>query len=449
MSLGAALNSAVSGLSAQSAALSVISANIANASTTGYKTATTSFDTLVAANVASAGGTSDGEGVSTSETQAMSTQGEITSTSVTTNMAIDGSGYFVASASATGTSAGTDVYTRDGSWAPDNNGYLVNTSGDYLMGYATSSTGAVESSSAGSLAGLTAIQIPLTTPVTPTTTSTVVANFPADAATGATVTVPTTAIDSLGETQDVDQTWTKGAVDPTTGDTTWTLTMADPTTTTAATATTAATTATSGTTAGVTATLTFNSSGQLVSQDVNGVQTDSPSTSLGVIPVTLDLNSGATSSFNLNMSAVTQTASSADDGAITITSNTSDGTTAGAFVSASVSAAGQVTATYSNGSATTNVIVADVPIATFADQEGLTELSGSTYAATAASGSTTLSTAGTSGAGSITGEALEASTTDTATEFNKMIVAQQAYSAAAQVVTYVDKMFDSLIQAVG
>jgi flagellar hook protein FlgE len=193
--------------------------------------------------------------------------------------------------------------------------------------------------------------------------------------------------------------------------------------------------------------VTFNSNGVLVSstQTVGGVTTTDATP--GVISgVTLTLASGATSTFALSLTGLTQTASAASDGAISITSNTSNGTTAGAFVSASVAKNGQVTATYSNGS---KVIVADVPIATFADQEGLDDLSGSTYASTAASGSTTLSAAGSSGAGTITGEALEASTTDTATEFNKMIVAQQAYSAAAQVVTYVDKMFDSLIQAVG
>ena len=51
-------------------------------------------------------------------------------------------------------------------------------------------------------------------------------------------------------------------------------------------------------------------------------------------------------------------------------------------------------------------------------------------------------------AGSLVASALEGSTTDTATEFNKMIIAQQAYSAASQVISATSDMFDTLIQAV-
>jgi flagellar hook protein FlgE len=56
--------------------------------------------------------------------------------------------------------------------------------------------------------------------------------------------------------------------------------------------------------------------------------------------------------------------------------------------------------------------------------------------------------AGSGGAGSINGSALESSTTDTNEEFSNMIAAQQAYSASAQVITAVNKMYDTLISAV-
>jgi flagellar hook protein FlgE len=55
---------------------------------------------------------------------------------------------------------------------------------------------------------------------------------------------------------------------------------------------------------------------------------------------------------------------------------------------------------------------------------------------------------GTNGAGTIYGSELEASTTDTNTEFSSMISAQQAYSAASQVISAVNEMFDTLISAV-
>jgi flagellar hook protein FlgE len=453
MSLNAALNSAVSGLTAQSTALSVISANIANASTTGYKTADTTFDTLVAESSANLTSTV-GEGVTTAQSQEMSAQGEVSSTTTSTNMAVNGTGFFVASASTANTSPGTDIYTRNGSWTQDANGYLINTSGDYLMGYPTDASGNVSTASGGTLAGLTAIKIPATTTVTPSTTATLVANLPAELATAGTVTtvngVSTTAtgqvtsssdvVDSLGVTQQIGQTWTKTGTDAA-GNTTWTLALAAPTST-------SDTSVATGTVSPNSATLVFNNSGVLVSSSQTsaaGVVT-ADATAGDLTGITLTLNSGATSTFALNLSGMTQTASAANDGKISITSSSSDGSTAGALSNVAVATNGDVTATYSNGA---NVIVAKVPLATFANQNGLTELNGSTYAATLASGSATLSAAGTNGAGKITGEALEASNTDTASEFNKMIVAQQAYSAAAQVVTYVDKMFESLIQAVG
>lgn len=438
MSLFAALNSAVSGLTAQSTSLSVISANIANASTTGYKTAETAFDTLVAQGSSNLNST-QGEGVSTTQTQEMSAQGEITSTTTTTNMAITNAGFFVASASATGTSAGADVFTRDGSWQKNSSGYLVNNSGDFLMGYATTPAGVPISVSAGTLGGLTPVKIPQTTTVTPSTEATLAANLPADAAVGASVTAPATVVDSLGVTQQVIETFTKGATDAS-GNTTWNVSLASPTSISNATAPT-------GTISPSTGTVTFNSSGVLTgsSLTVGGVTTAS-ATAGKLTGVALTLTSGATSTFGIDLTGLTQTASTDGLAKISITNNTSDGTSAGSLSSVAVAGDGDVTATYSNGA---SVIVAKVPLATFANQNGLTELNGSTYASTSASGTATLSTAGTNGAGTITGEALESSNTDTATEFNKMIVAQQAYSAAAQVVTYVDKMFDSLIQAVG
>jgi flagellar hook protein FlgE len=177
------------------------------------------------------------------------------------------------------------------------------------------------------------------------------------------------------------------------------------------------------------------------------------STSPSPVSLTLsNMTSGASdSTFTLNLGTagetdgLTQYASSGTTNEISITSSTNNGSSAGSLSSVAVGDDGLVTAKYSNGE---SLIVAKVPVATFADEEGLSQLSGSTYSASSQAGTAVLSTAGTDGAGSITGSALEASKTDTATEFNKMIVAQQAYSAAAQVVTYVDKMYSTLIQSI-
>ncbi len=432
MSLYSALNSAVSGLQAQSTALSAISTNIANASTTGYKIVDTDFDSLVAASTSSTSSASSaGGGVITSSFREMDTQGEVSSTATSTNMAINGSGYFVVSASATNTTAGTDLYTRDGSFSADANGNLVNDSGDYLMGYATDSTGTPTSTSAGTLAGLTAIVVPTNTTVSPTTTAALAANLPAGLAVGAGVTNSMTVVDSQGVSQTIDETWTKTAAN------TWSLALSSP-----------YTTAADGTKT-VTGTVADPSSAVTVTFDSNGVLS---STNPTPVAVTLALDSDATSSFTWNLGTagatdgLTQYASSDSTNELSVTSDTQNGTSAGALTATAISKAGVVTATYSNGQ---SIIVADVPVATFADEEGLIQLSGSTYSASSASGAATLAIAGTGSAGTISGSALEASTTDTAAEFDKMIVAQQAYSASAQVVTYVDKMFQTLIQAIG
>ena len=137
MSLSGAISAAVTALSAQSAALSLISNNLANSSTTAYKTTTASFASLLAGGGATSGVASGG--VSLSGISNISEQGLLTSTSVSTNIAIDGSGFFVASGRRRG---GGVYYTRNGEFEVNENGYLVN-NGYYLQGWETDSDGNV------------------------------------------------------------------------------------------------------------------------------------------------------------------------------------------------------------------------------------------------------------------------------------------------------------------
>lgn len=430
MSLNSALNSAVSGLRAQSTALSAISSNIANASTTGYRIEDVSFDSLVSASAATSTSLassdySTGDGVSTSTYRDMASHGEVTSTTDSTNMAISGDGFFVVSGSTTDVSPATDLYTRDGSFDTDGNGYLVNSSGDYLLGYATDSTGTPTNASAGTLSGLQPVQIPTTTTVAATTTATMAANLPAGLAVGSSVTSSMEVVDSLGVTQTIGQTWTKTAAN------TWTLSLSNPYSTDPSTPT--------GTVSPSSVTVTFDGNGVLQSTNPSPVDVTLSGMTSGAANSTFALNLGTAGKTD----GLTQYASTDSTNQISITSNTHDGSTAGSLSSVSVDSDGLVTAKYSNN---TSIIVAKVPVATFINEQGLTQLSGSTFMANSDSGSAVLASSGKDGAGSIVGSALEASSTDTATEFNKMIVAQQAYSAAAQVVTSVEKMFQTLIQ---
>ena len=109
MSLSGALNSAVSALSAQSTALAMISDNIANASTYGYKTVSASFESLLTGTSAS---TYSSGGVAVGTLSNISMQGLLTSSTTSTNMAIDGNGFFVVT---TGTGSTNTSYTHT-SW---------------------------------------------------------------------------------------------------------------------------------------------------------------------------------------------------------------------------------------------------------------------------------------------------------------------------------------------
>jgi flagellar hook protein FlgE len=131
-----ALTTAVSGLQAQSFALQNISGNIANSQTTGYKETDTYFEDLVSD---AALGQQTANGVTAGSVSTNTVQGTIQSTSVSTDMAINGDGWFVV-AKPIGTSdnqpvfSGVNDYTRAGDFQLNSGGYLVNGAGYYLMG---------------------------------------------------------------------------------------------------------------------------------------------------------------------------------------------------------------------------------------------------------------------------------------------------------------------------
>jgi flagellar hook protein FlgE len=132
-----ALNTAVGGLQAQSFALQNISGNIANASTTGYKGIDTSFEDLIPD--ATSPSRQVAGGVTAFAQATITTQGTVSTTTVATNMAINGDGFFsVQKSSGTvdniPTFNGVTDYTRRGDFQVNANGNLVNGAGYYLMG---------------------------------------------------------------------------------------------------------------------------------------------------------------------------------------------------------------------------------------------------------------------------------------------------------------------------
>jgi flagellar hook protein FlgE len=419
MSLSGALSSAISALNAQSASLAMISDNIANSQTTGYKTNTAMFEDLVTGSSSAASYSSGGV---TSGTRANITQqGLLTTTTNPTDVGIQGNGFFPVTTSLTG---GTQLYTRDGAFTPDSNGYLVN-NGSYLLGERTDASGNVVDNSLE----------PINTKIAPTngsatTETTFALNLPADAAGGATFTSSMSVYDSLGDANTVAVTWTKS----TTADNTWTASFLS-----APTLASDSSVTTGGVPTGGPFAITFNSDGSLATPTA-APTISIPWTNGATVPDNITLNLGTAGKTD----GLTQLASGATTPAIDVTSITSDGVARGQLSSVAVGSNGTVNATYSNGQ---TIAIYKIPVALFAAPDALQAQSDGLYSATLASGAASLQLSGQNGAGTIFGSELESSTTDTNTEFSSMISAQQAYSAASQVITAVDKMFDTLISS--
>ena len=419
MSLSGALSSAISGLSAQSQALAMVSDDLANASTTGYKTNTAMFDDLVTNAMNSTQYSSGGVQVMT---RANITQlGLLTTTSNPTDVAIQGQGFFVVT-----DSQGDVSYTRNGAFTADSKGFLEN-NGSFLLGERTDSSGNVLS---GTLE-------PINTEIAPTsaaatTKATIAANLPSDAASGATFETSVPVFDSKGNASTVEITWTKSSTANT-----WTGVYSNPTSASNSSDTTG-TISTSPNNPAVT--VTFNTDGSLQS-----LSPTSPTIGItwnnGAAASTVALNLGTANGTD----GLTQNASGATPPTLTVGSITSDGLAFGKLSGVSISkSSGLVEASYTNGQ---TIPIYKIPVATFADADALSAQSDGLYQATAGSGAATVQFSGQGGAGTIFGSELESSATNTNQEFSTMMTAQQAYSASAQVVTAVNKMFDTLIQS--
>ncbi len=443
-----ALTTAVSGLQAQSFALQNISGNIANSQTVGYKETDTAFDALVSQ---AALGEQTAGGVFATSVATNGVQGTIQTESTSTDMAIDGNGYFVVTtadgvAGTTPTFSGVTDYTRRGDFQMDANGYLVNGAGYYLEGIPLDpATGAATTSTPQVLQFGNSFL-----PAQATTTMTYAANLPSSPSTGVLnpsdfnsasnpLAPPTgvgtvegqdvatfdnesldggsvTAYDSLGNPVDVQFRWAETA--SSSGTTSWQLFYQT-------------SSATSGTTVAwqnTGTTFTFNSSGQLTSPTTGSVTLSN-----------LTVNGDNIGNVTLNYgSDLTQFASSTN--AVSVNNFTQNGFAAGSLQSLSV-ANGQIVGSFSNGQ---TIALADVSVATFNGQDSLQPLQGEAYAATPESGNPNLS----GSAGQVVGSSLESSNVDIATQFSQLIVAQQAYSANARVMTTADQMIQSLLTVI-
>ncbi len=183
--------------------------------------------------------------------------------------------------------------------------------------------------------------------------------------------------------------------------------------------------------ANATGTLTFDSSGNLVSPatDVSDITFSGLSDNAAAMDMTWNLFSST------GTGTVSQTDASSGQSAETANGYVS-GTYNGTF---SIGSDGTITADYSNGQHQT---VGQLAIASVANEEGLADVGSTEYQTTAASGLASVGVAGSEGLGTIEGSSLEASNVNISTEFSDLIVAQRAFEANAKSVT----TFDSVTQ---
>jgi flagellar hook protein FlgE len=419
----AAMSIAVSALRAQSSNLSIISTNLANASTVGYKELTTNFKTLIT-NPYSSSSLNTG-GVVVSSIQHVDLQGLIESSSSATNMAIDGTGFFVVTKT---TDTNSFYYTRVGSFTPDADGYLWNENGYYLQGWPVNSDGSLVNGN-GSVSSLETINLnSISGAAQATSTIEMVANLPADAVVGNTFTTSSEIYDSLGVSHTIEYTWEKTAANE------WTLAVSGPTLGSDS-------SVTSGALTGSPIAITFDSDGNLATTSPDPVSLSITGWTTGASDsaITLDLGTAG------RTDGLGQFASEDGIPQVSVTSVNQNGLQFGELASVSIQSNGQIIATFNNGMSRP---VYQIPLASFNNSNGLQLVSGNAYLATVDSGTYTLNVPGYGGTGAISGSSLEASTVTTSEELTDMIVAQQAYSAASQVISTSQDMFDALISSV-
>lgn len=140
MGLFNAMTASVAGLASQGEAISVISDNLSNANTVGYKNSRAIFSQLV---TSSSGASYNAGGVNSAVTRSQNAQGSFQSSDEVTHMALSGNGFFMVTDSSTISSNTSTFFTRAGAFTEDKEGFLSTPSGHFLQGWQTDSDGNV------------------------------------------------------------------------------------------------------------------------------------------------------------------------------------------------------------------------------------------------------------------------------------------------------------------
>ncbi|MCI0754768.1 flagellar hook protein FlgE [Teichococcus vastitatis] len=474
-----ALRTSTSGLNAQASKLAGISNNIANSSTVGYKRVDTQFESLVLEGTSS--GSTALAGTAAHNRVEISKVGQVQSTGIDTDIAVNGNGFLVVNEGAA--SDGKYLATRAGSFRPDANGNLVNAAGYYLQGAQLGADGMpVGNMGDNNLESLTTVNISNTSVASsPTTQMTFWANLPS------TETKPSLNkpdqnafvssvdyYDALGASQTLTYRFQPVVEDTGTANSnTWTLEIFDSATgsgdVTASTrmvgqvgiefwnetdapskaGTIRAIYALDGsaTPPGTSATIT-NSTSTLTGVPQGFSELAQDTTPLGqydkiegTLTVKVAANtpgSGVPLPIKIgrldSISGITQLA-----GNYTPVKVEKDGSAFGLLERVSVENDGKVIATFSNGQSRA---IYQVKLAVFPNADGLNPVRGDAYEMSRNAGAVRLLTAGEGAAGTTSGGALESSNVDIGTELTNLIETQRAYSSNASVVRTADQMLE-------
>lgn len=409
MSIYGMMRTSISGMAAQAFRLTTVSDNIANADTDGYKRAGAEFTSLVAP-----GGNGGSRQASLYESgsvvphvrQSISEQGTYRFTSSSTDLALDGDGFFVVE-----NDSGTPLLTRAGSFVPDGAGNLYNSAGLYLQGYPI--TDGQIPNVANGYGGLENVNVATNGLVaTPSTSGTFEVNLPAGAPV---VSAPfpstnsatsaysqkssMTVFDNLGNARIVDIYMAKTAVN------TWEVSVFDQSGAASAGAPFPYSNAPLASTA-----LTFSpADGTLQGTSPSSVSFTIP----GGSPLTLDM--GGTTQLGTGFVIADAKVNGSAPSAIDHVEVRSDGTLYAAYTDGAFRA------------------IYRIPVATVTSPDQLTASTGTTFTLSPDSGDLVLGFVGDGNAGRIISSALEQSNVDIAEELTVMIQAQRGYSANSKV----------------
>jgi flagellar hook protein FlgE len=427
MSISASMNAGVLGLAANSTRLSTIADNLANAGTVGYKRADVQFSSLVAAQSSQrqywAGG------VLPTVRHAITERGVIQTTSASTDFAISGRGFLpvVNTTTPGAVDAQQDEFllTDAGSFRTDGDGYLRNSGGLYLLGWALNPDGTptVANPARDSFQSLESVNITgVNFTASPTTEIGFAANLPAQATeaggTGDPFTMPIEYFDPVGNAERVTLEFTPTV--PGAGSSNeWTLQVLD---------------SAAGGAIG-TYTITFNATGPTAGT----IATVTPGlgaydAAAGTLTVTTGAGETLTISIGTpgNNEGLTQFA-----GGFTPTEVAKNGAAFATVADVELGEDGILSAVFTNGQ---RQPIYRIPLVDVVNPDGLTPVNGNAFRLSRESGAMFLWDAGDGPVGKTLGFSLELSTTDVAKELTSLIETQRAYSSNAKVIQTADEM---------